>query len=344
MFVVVGHSMILVPMEHKRPIQIFILDGVSIFFVLSGFLIGGILIRLLEKNKPDWKLLLNFWNRRWLRTLPMYFFVLLILIIFTAIMKPERLPESVWKYFLFLQNFNTPQPAFFSESWSLSVEEWFYLLIPLLIFAVLNFFKMSVKKTFIAVMILAAVTVTLHRYLIFDVSEMNSAADGIHFLMQVSTRLDAIIYGVLAAFLAHYYKGLWQMMNHFVFVVIGFTVLYMIKLYLDETNSVWIPIYKSLAVMIMLPFFSNWKVAKNKITSFITFISLISYSIYLVNLNIVIYILIKFVWNDNLLNRHTTGPDWVTEYILFWMCTISISFLTYKLIEVPFMNLRKKER
>ena len=52
-------------------------DGVELFFVLSGFLIGGILIRSYEKNGGfDRDLLLNFWTRRWFRTLPAYYFVL----------------------------------------------------------------------------------------------------------------------------------------------------------------------------------------------------------------------------------------------------------------------------
>ena len=58
------------------------IDGVSIFFVLSGFLIGGILIKVLETEPATFKTLFNFWIRRWFRTLPNYLFILLILIFF----------------------------------------------------------------------------------------------------------------------------------------------------------------------------------------------------------------------------------------------------------------------
>ncbi|RSK33924.1 acyltransferase family protein [Hymenobacter metallilatus] len=45
-------------------------DGVAIFFVLSGFLIGGILIRTMESRLACLHTLWDFWLRRWLRTLP----------------------------------------------------------------------------------------------------------------------------------------------------------------------------------------------------------------------------------------------------------------------------------
>ena len=53
--------------------------GVELFFVLSGYLIGSILIKLFSDNKkPIFKEIKQFWIRRWLRTLPNYYFVLLI--------------------------------------------------------------------------------------------------------------------------------------------------------------------------------------------------------------------------------------------------------------------------
>src|SRR4051812_29833906 len=56
----------------------FVFDGVSIFFVLSGYLIGQILIKLFQRDVSR-KDIYNFWIRRWCRTLPAYFLVLSIL-------------------------------------------------------------------------------------------------------------------------------------------------------------------------------------------------------------------------------------------------------------------------
>lgn len=82
MFVVIGHGHILIPEQYRDLVkEIFHYDGVSIFFVLSGFLIGGILIKTLEKERLSKKVLLNFWVRRWFRTLPNYYLILTILLI-----------------------------------------------------------------------------------------------------------------------------------------------------------------------------------------------------------------------------------------------------------------------
>ena len=76
--VMFGHSIFFLPTSIKDQLHAFVIDGVNIFFVLSGFLIGGILIRDFEKKKTI-KVLFNFWIRRWFRTLPNYFLILIVL-------------------------------------------------------------------------------------------------------------------------------------------------------------------------------------------------------------------------------------------------------------------------
>ncbi len=351
-----------IPKEHvvRKYVNGSILDGVAIFFVLSGFLIGGILIKLLEKEKPTFPVLLNFWNRRWLRTLPMYLVILIFLIISTYFMMPQKLPGDVYKYFFFLQNFATPPPAFFGESWSLSIEEWFYLTVPLLLFGGLYFFKTKVKTMFIIVIPLVIVAIMIYRFLLFNnisfhmfgfnfsvhspvnVSSMREAH---RYLMEVMSRLDSIMYGVLAAFVAFYYPKLWQKANNINLVLLGIVILYVMKIHLDVSYVVWIPAFKSIAVMIMLPYLANWKTLNWKISRFVTFISLISYSMYLVNLSVVIHFIIKYCMNgENLTDKHVAGSDWPLEYLLYWVFTIGLSFLFYKLVEVPFMEMRKKAK
>lgn len=101
--------------------------GVELFFVLSGFLIGGVLLRNIN-SKSSWLEILNFYIYRWMRTLPSYYLVLLIYI-FVDIMNSGTYDFHLY-HFVFLQNFFLSELNFFGVSWSLAIEEWFYLIIP----------------------------------------------------------------------------------------------------------------------------------------------------------------------------------------------------------------------
>lgn len=115
--------------------------GVEIFFILSGFLIGGIILKLLDKDKfHSYFDITDFWKRRWMRTLPMYIITLLAFLRFdyhgshSLTYHPE--------YWLFLQNFAWPIPDdFFTLSWSLTIEEHFYLWFPIVFFIMIKFFS-----------------------------------------------------------------------------------------------------------------------------------------------------------------------------------------------------------
>ena len=98
--------------------------GVDIFFVLSGFLVGRILIDIIYKTEFSSKNLVNFWIRRWFRTIPAYFLVLTVLVLARQITQ-GNLGAFSYKFYLFIQNLYSVHPRFYPEAWSLSVEEWF---------------------------------------------------------------------------------------------------------------------------------------------------------------------------------------------------------------------------
>jgi len=112
--------------------------GVELFFVLSGFLIGRLLIDILDTG-VGWRAWRVFMTRRWMRTLPLYFVVVAIL---AVVWPPEFwVPghAALWRelpWFLTLtQNLGWPVVGgWFGVSWSLTVEEWFYLSFSALLF------------------------------------------------------------------------------------------------------------------------------------------------------------------------------------------------------------------
>jgi peptidoglycan/LPS O-acetylase OafA/YrhL len=113
--------------------------GVELFFVLSGFLIGRILIRY-DSDLGNPGTVGVFYIRRWFRTLPLFwlFVVLNVLLEFQVKDHPISLGE-VLEHGFFLRTFATYHPVFFPESWSLAIEEWFYLLFPAAIWLGLRF-------------------------------------------------------------------------------------------------------------------------------------------------------------------------------------------------------------
>ncbi len=101
--------------------------GVELFFVLSGFLIGGLLLDIAH-TAPTLTNLAIFLRRRWLRTLPLYVIWLAVLLI--AWPPPALFWWHVLHYATLTQNLTHGMPPgdFFAVSWSLTIEEWFYLL------------------------------------------------------------------------------------------------------------------------------------------------------------------------------------------------------------------------
>lgn len=151
LFVVGSHALWVFP-EAEGPMTSLLrlsgVMGVEIFFVLSGFLIGRILFRIFTNDHFQNKHLTYFLIRRWFRTLPNYYLVLLINIVLVVLIGRE-LPETLPLYFGFIQNFNFGMDIFFTESWSLPIEEFAYVIGPLLFYLVLlPKWKISKRSSF----------------------------------------------------------------------------------------------------------------------------------------------------------------------------------------------------
>lgn len=116
--------------------------GVDLFFVLSGYLITAIILT----NQHRRRFLLTFYVRRGLRIWPIYYLTLVVLVATTPWVPPERRPslDGLWYYVLYLQNiwlyWLRPGPKFhegFDHTWTLAIEEQFYLVWPALVVLVL---------------------------------------------------------------------------------------------------------------------------------------------------------------------------------------------------------------
>ena len=97
---------------------------VEFFFVLSGFVLSKQLIKI-HKEKKHIKI---FYLRRWFRTIPLY---LIALIFYTAI--SNNFNFDFFKFLFFVQKTvpNFIENDYFMVAWSLSIEEFFYLIFPI---------------------------------------------------------------------------------------------------------------------------------------------------------------------------------------------------------------------
>ncbi len=136
--------------------------GVDIFFVLSGYLITGILISTLGRQGY----LKNFYTRRMLRIFPLYYAILIIFLVVFPLLgfyKQELqyyLNNQLWLW-IYLQNwlysFNLPvNNSVLNHLWSLAVEEQFYLVWPLLILLIRNTRTLFFLMLFILLAVISA--------------------------------------------------------------------------------------------------------------------------------------------------------------------------------------------
>ena len=146
--VVIGHSRIHLFYMQSGPfskiIQVLLPTdafGVDVFFVLSGFLISSILLYAGNGNQPKIILVKNFIVRRTLRIFPVYYLTVLILWIINYPDIHQYLPWFL-TYTSNILCFKTHSWNAFSHTWSLSVEEQFYLIWPwLILFINKKYFK-----------------------------------------------------------------------------------------------------------------------------------------------------------------------------------------------------------
>jgi len=312
------------------------LFGVEVFFVLSGVLIGKLLIDIFNSDHVQ-RNLKNFVIRRWLRTLPLYFIMLLIYWLGNKYVDSVKNTDvEFWKYLLFIQNFFHVQPTFFGVSWSLSIEEWFYVLFPLTLLLVKKIQRNLSSKRIVAV----GIFIFLFSFLFMRIIAFNhyhftfyEGARKVAFL-----RLDSIAVGILMAMAFHFYEQK-VLLNRYVLLWLGIALV-MINQYLIFRNNYsdlyyFNTFYYSvlgLGLAFIFPFFKEIKCSSNLILSSVRYTSKVSYSLYLQH-----WLVFKILE----LHYFNAIPG-VVKFILFFIISFITAGISYIFIEKPIMNYRNR--
>lgn len=208
LLVIVSHSkFFFIPHVQDRTVlynlSIFGLYAVEMFFALSGFLIGQILLTEVAPC-PDKAHIVRFYLRRWLRTLPAYYFILIILVILTHWFTTDQ----SWhlRHFVFMQNFSEAALDFFGVSWTLSIEEWFYLFSPLVFAFFLR--RPEHARTHLPWLLATAIVLFPLARLLY-VQHFDPSWD-VGVRKYVPLRFDALLIGIFIPWIKLYYPRLYQ--------------------------------------------------------------------------------------------------------------------------------------
>ena len=220
--------------------------GVDLFFVLSGFLVGGLLFNELRtKGKLDIK---RFIIRRGIRIWPAYyaylFALFLLLLVHPSSDNFKHLP--LWKAFLpnlvHLQNYNIyfdpawsgPYVGF--HTWSLAIEEHFYLALPVILLLIAKFRPNKISLVPWIGLAVGVVCLGLRWNLQFHVHPWPT------FYIPTHLRVDSMFMGVILAYWYHFRPDFFARLGKIrgPLLAVGLAlILPMGKLPLDEKNFVW---------------------------------------------------------------------------------------------------------
>ena len=210
--------------------------GVDLFFVLSGYLIGGQLLAELARNNR--LTLPRFYARRALRILPAYFVILAIYFLVPLWREYPDMAQPFWKFLFSVQNIALHGGTAFSHAWSLAVEDQFYFALPFILLVVFWRARAAIILSF--VILLGGV------FLRALLASQNTTGTGVSFrgfqawiYYPTWTRLDPLVFGVMIAAIEKFRPRLWQrLMNSAIWLWLPALALIVYALWLGETDDI----------------------------------------------------------------------------------------------------------
>jgi peptidoglycan/LPS O-acetylase OafA/YrhL len=321
--------------------------GVDLFFVLSGYLIGDQILRAYS-NRESFSFK-NFYARRLLRTLPNYYVVFSLYLVLPTLLNGTY-TAPVWQFFSFTQNLDMRPGETFTHSWSLCVEEQFYLLFPLIAFLALGKTHRALKLwmvlsvCFFGTMLTRAYMLTTHG------GANISSMDYYEFIYYPSySRFDELLPGIAIALVKNYHQSVFEKLRrhgNIIFVaslISTGTVCYLflnLAYHPDTGTSSWIPIIGysllslSFALLVLAALSPHAWLHQLKIPAAAD-LAIWSYAIYLIHKPL--YLLLMPPVKS--LGISTDG------YLGMGIIVFISSFcgwVLFKLVETPFMKLRER--
>ena len=287
--------------------------GVDLFFVLSGWLLGKLLFK--ELGRTGSIRIKRFLMRRWLRTLPAYYVVLFATM--AQALVQGRLESQHLSYPCFGQTYLLERMPFFGVSWSLCVEEHFYLLIAPLILLVGNRRRLGILL-FAALLVIPLLCRSMEWY---------------STLSQTHVRLDQCAAGVGLAFIFVQFPGFWARIQGALPVlallaVIG-AAISILNRFLSLPFSIPLTLYTFISiVLVAYSERGRWWQGQIRIP-FANYLATRSYSIYLLHVEAIAIV--------KRLEVESVSARW----ICIWLVSLCLAEVLFRFIELPGMRLRE---
>jgi len=297
--------------------------GVDLFFVLSGFLIGGLY----------WRERLEFGNvhgarfilRRALRTMPPYFAALMISWLAVHAVRGDAFDP---RYLFFLQNYYERIP-YFLVSWSLCIEEHFYVLLPFVL-GIVCLGKLHIARVVLPLLALAPAILRCCQYRASMSQDFGYSTTATHL------RCEGLILGVFAAYLVQYHRNrmeaLLRVKVPIYCAAVGFAIaMPLLPLALSYTVG-----YSVLSVLLMLSVLvcaldSPYRLSAVKLTGGL---AVASYSMYLTH-PLAIHVCLRSY-------RLLPGCAVLGKWSIMFLAIIAAGSAYYWLVERPSLRLRDK--
>jgi peptidoglycan/LPS O-acetylase OafA/YrhL len=270
--------------------------GPEILFVLAGFLLGSSMYKLYIKENFGWEPIAGYLKRSAVRILPLYFMILVINFGISFLIGYQV--DQGWKYFLLLQNFDSPMPAFFSESWILPIIVFSTVLFSITLYLLDAAFKPKNKPVaFLALTLLLLFAFVALKGIYNSFTTNTSIIQWDASLKSVAIyRLDAVFMGVLFSWMRQYNPPVFKKMkipaallgcigSAFIIVGVGY-----FQLLIENHKLFWNVIYlplTSLTISFFLPILSAWRTPFTIIKKPVKFLGKIAYAVYFVHFGIV---------------------------------------------------------
>ncbi len=315
--------------------------GVDLFFVLSGYLIGGQL--LVEVARSEHLNLARFYARRVLRIMPAYFVILMIYFSLPAWREYPDMAQPLWKFLLSIQNIALHGGTAFSHSWSLAVEDQFYLALPFILLVL--FWRPR------GAILVSCFIVLSGLFLRAFLAAQNASVDGgVSFrgfqawiYYPTWTRLDPLVLGVVIAAIEKFRPRLWQRLtNSAIWLWVPALALIVYALWLGESDyinfnaCVWqFPLIATgMAVLLICAVSPRLPLRWFAIPG-AAFVASIAYSAYLVQ-KVVIHGVAEFC------RVHDIDPKSAVALIGVEFCVYAAATILFFTVERPFLKLRHR--